>query len=190
MKTILASLVGAALLASSACTSAPSASSPTPTVSAIASPAGATAATDLTPLAAADLLRKATTGTRPLLLPNTIPDSWRADVKVESAGAFIVTYREPARTKSFTLMVAAANPPLPGAAAVQTHPAFHGDASALYQVADATDPRSDRFLMWVEAGVWPGWPRTGVPYLVSTTGITDAEFWQLANGLHPDQIGG
>lgn len=172
-----------------ACGTTPSTSSPTPAATASTSPT-ATNATDLTPSAAAELLRKTTTGTRPLLIPNGIPESWRADVKVESAGMFTATYREPAGAKSFTLMVAAASPPLPGTNALQSHPSFHGDASALYQVADKKVATSDRFLIWVEAGVWPGWPRTGVPYLVSTTGIDETEFWRLTNSLHPDQIGG
>lgn len=184
-------LLAAVLVLTASCGTAPSAASPTPasTTSATVAPA-ATAATALAPAAAAELLRKSMTGTRPLLIPNTIPDTWRADVKVESPGTFTATYRAPAGVKTFTLMVAAANPPLPTSTAVQSHRSFHGDATALYQIANAADPTSDRFLMWVETGVWPGWPRAGVPYLVSTTGIGEAEFWQLVNGLHPDQLGG
>jgi hypothetical protein len=150
-------LVAATLLAAAACGTTPSTSSPAPTATASTSPAPtATTTTNVTPAAAAQLLRKATTGTRPLLIPNAIPDSWRADVKVESAGTFTVTYREPAGAKSFTLMVAAANPPLPGPSSLQSHASFHGDTSALYQVADRTVVTSDRFLIWVEPGCGRG----------------------------------
>jgi hypothetical protein len=191
MAVALRALLAAALVVAAACGTTPSAASPTPasTPTATAAPA-ATAVTALAPDAAAEFLRKSMTGTRPLLIPNTIPDTWRADVKVESAGTFTATYRAPAGAKTFTLMVAAANPPLPTSTTIQSHPAFHGDATALYQIANGADPTSDRFLMWIETGVWPGWPRAGVPYLVSTTGIGEAEFWQLTNGLHPDQLGG
>ena len=181
------------LVAAVACGTTPSASSPTPTptVTATASAAPtATQATRLTPLQAADLLRKSIVGTRPLLIPTTVPDTWLADVKIESTSSFIATYREPTGAKTFTLMLAVANPPLPTANTVQSHPQFHGDVASRYQVADGGNATSDRFLLWTETGVWPGWPKQGVPYLVSTTGIADTEFWQLTNGLHPDQIGG
>ncbi len=188
-------LLALALFTASACVTIPSAASPTPSMMPsmmpTASPAATgTTATRLTPNAAADLLRKSIVGTRPLLLPNTVPDTWLADVKIESATSFSATYREPSGAKTFTLQIAVANPPLPTANTVQTHPSFHADAASLYQVANGTDPTSDRLLMWTEAGVWPGWPNAGVPYLASTTGIGDTEFWQLVNGLHPDQIGG
>ena len=191
MKTAHGILIALALVVASACGTPSAAPSPTPSTTPTASAAPtATTATRLSPNAAADLLRASIKGTRPLLIPTSVPDTWLADVKIESTTSFTATYREPTGAKTFTLTLAAANPPLPTANTVQSHPKFHGDASSLYQVADGTNPTSDRFIIWVETGVWPGWPNPGVPYLVSTAGIGETEFWQLTNGLHPDQIGG
>ena len=67
-------------------------------------------------------------------------------------------------------------------------PSFHGDATSVYQVRDATNPTSDRILVWVEKGTWSVSGRAEVPYMLSAEGLTDAEFWQIANGLHPNQI--
>lgn len=195
MKTSRAILITLALLTASACIMVPSSESappsmmPTMTPTASAAPTAATS-TGLTPNAAADLLRKSVVGTRPLLIPNTVPDTWRADITLEGTTAFRATYRDQIGAKTFTYSIAAANPPLPTANTVQSHPQFHGDASSLYQIADGTNVTSDRFLLWTETGVWPGWPKSGIPYYVSSTGIDETEFWQLTNGLHPDQIGG
>lgn len=145
------------------------------------------AASGLTPDDAARALRTTVTGARPLLIVNGIPPTWRAELKADRS-SFVVTYREPGRAKTVTLTLALTNIPLPGAATTQAHPRFHGDDASLYQVADASDLRSERFLLWTESGTWsePGPP--GVPYLFSATGLTDAEFWELAGTIHPNQI--
>lgn len=90
-----------------------------------------------------------------------------------------------------TLSIVVANLPLPGANTVQTYPGFRGDSRSLYQVADGRDPVSERWLTWTEPGTWSQRGPNGVPHLLSTTGVTDAEFWQLANSLHPQSaLGG
>ena len=43
-------------------------------------------------------------------------------------------------------------PPAPGPNTLQTHPTFHGDARALYQVADGRDPVSERWLLSAALG--------------------------------------
>jgi hypothetical protein len=40
----------------------------------------------------------------------------------------------------------------------------------------------------IEKGTWSVSGRAEVPYMLSSEGLTDAEFWQIANGLHPNQI--
>jgi hypothetical protein len=136
-------------------------------------------------VAAADTLIRATvTGANPLVLPSTIPASWSAVVANLSSSFFTVTYTSPDRTQEVDFAIVVPNPPPPGAHGSQTNPRFHGDNNSLYQVGDTTQPTSPRFLMWNEAGTWSepnGLP--GVPYMLSTTGFTEAEFWATANSL-------
>jgi len=165
-------LIVAALLALGACV--PTTPAPTPS---------ATAA--LTPDAIAHVIRTTVVGAKPLLILNGVPGDWKGEVTA-TPSAFTATYRS--GTKRITLAIAAANPPLPGANTVQTHPTFHGDTRALYQVADGRDPVSERWLLWLEPGTWSQPGPKGIPYLLSGSGITDREFWQFAESLHPNQI--
>ncbi|HKY49980.1 MAG TPA: hypothetical protein VJP45_01870 [Candidatus Limnocylindria bacterium] len=139
------------------------------------------------PTDAAILIRTAVTGARPLLIANDIPDAWTASV-VANANAFTATYRSSDGVKTVTLAIAAANPPLPGPATRQDRPAFHGDASSLYQVTDDRIPTSQRILVWVERGHWVVSGRDEVPYMLSAEGLNETEFWRIANGLHPNQL--
>jgi hypothetical protein len=87
-----------------------------------------------------------------------------------------------ARTVEFAIVVP--NPPPPGPNGLQAHPTFHRDIHALYQVDDKTQPMGYRWLMWNEPGTWTepnGLP--GVPYFLTTKGLTDADFWAIANSL-------
>ena len=146
-----------------------------------------TTKTGLTPEQAAELVRTTVTEARPILVPNAIPADWKAQVSVEAA-SFFSTFRSPDGSKSVTLAIAAANPALPGPGTTQAYPSFHGDATSLYQVGDAANPTSGRILVWVEKGAWSVSGRAEVPYMLSSEGLTDEEFWQIANGLHPNQI--
>jgi hypothetical protein len=140
----------------------------------------------LTPAQAARVIRMSVTTARPLLIATWIPDDWTADVHAD-ANAFTVTYRDASGTKSVTLALALANIPLPSGASSRSAPAFHGDRASLYQVAIDGNPRSERWLAWTESGTSA--PLTvGVPYVLSATGLTDMEFWRLADSLHPNQI--
>jgi len=166
-------LIVAALLALGACV--PTTPAPTPSATAAA----------LTPDAIAHVIRTTVVGAKPLLILNGVPGDWKGEVTA-TPSAFTATYRS--GTKRITLAIAAANPPLPGANTVQTHPTFHGDTRALYQVADGRDPVSERWLLWLEPGTWSQPGPKGIPYLLSGSGITEGEFWQLAESLHPNQI--
>jgi hypothetical protein len=139
----------------------------------------------LTPEQAATLIRETVVGAKPLLVLIGVPSDWRAEVTVSSA-SFSATYRSGG--KRITLAIAAANPPLPGEHTVQSSPTFHGDARALYQIADRRDPASERWLLWVEAGTWSQPGPGGIPYMLSSAGVTEAEFWTFAGSLHPNQI--
>ncbi len=138
-------------------------------------------------VAAADsLVRSTVTGAHPVLLPTAIPPDWSAVVTNLSPSFFTVTYTSPNGTRSVRFAIEVANPGPPGTSGSQTNPKFHGDVRSLYQVDDSTAATSPRFLMWNEPGTWSepnGLP--GVPYVMSSTGLTDSEFWAIANSLHP-----
>jgi hypothetical protein len=158
------------------------ASSPiaSPTPSPIASPSPV----PMTVAAANALVRATVTGANPLVLPSTIPADWSAVVTNLSSSFFTVTYTSPDRAKVVDFAIVVPNPGIPGQHGSQVNPRFHGDKNSLYQIQDTTQPVSERFLMWNEAGTWAepnGLP--GVPYLLDTTGMTEAEFWATANAL-------
>lgn len=140
----------------------------------------------LTPDQAARVIRMSVTTARPVLVPIGIPDDWTADVRAD-ANTFTVTYRDPSRAKVVTLALVMANIPLPSVDSSQSAPSFHGDRSSLYQVAVAGNPRSERWLVWTESGS-SSLLGTRVPYVLSGAGLTDTEFWRLADSLHPNQI--
>lgn len=134
---------------------------------------------------ASTLIRATVTGAHPLLLPSTIPATWSTVVTNLSSSFFTVTYMSPDRAQEVDLAIEVPNPGPPGPKGSQSNPNFHGDRLSLYQVDDTTKATTARFLMWNEPGTWSepnGLP--GVPYIMSTTGLTDAEFWSMANSLH------
>jgi hypothetical protein len=104
---------------------------------------------------------------------------------VEAAGGMLrLAYTSPDGAKVVDFAIVVPNPGIPGQHGSQVNPKFHGDKNSLYQIQDTTQPVSERFLMWNEAGTWAepnGLP--GVPYLLDTTGMTEAEFWATANAL-------
>jgi len=113
----------------------------------------------------------------PVLLPAVITGSdWRAAVTTGPDG-FSVQYSYSDETGTRLVVVGARQPgPTAPGGATRTAPRFRGDPRSVYQVDDPADPRSHRVLLWQERGV---------PYELSATGLTDAEFWQVANSLHP-----
>jgi hypothetical protein len=166
-----------------ACSNQSTATPATPSPSPVATPQVASPS-PMTAAGAASLIRATVTGANPLLLPAAIPSGWSAVVTNLSPAFFDVTYTGPDGGKSVDFAIVVPNPPPPGPHGSQSAPRFHGDTHSLYQVDDTTVATSPRFLMWNEPGTWAepnGVP--GVPYLISTTGLTDAEFWAIANSL-------
>jgi hypothetical protein len=143
---------------------------------------------------AAAIVRASVTNTHPVLLPNSFPGA-PYDVRMVHADAdgFDITYEGDLRDKSISFGVVVANPPPGPSNASETWVKFRnavavkGQAKgyADYFVYDPTSPLSQRWLMWIEPGtiVNPMAKAQGVPYFLSTDGLTDAEFWQVANSL-------
>lgn len=157
----------------------------------VASPSAAPSQPDASPspisiAASSSLIRTTVTGAHPVLLPTAIPANWSAVVTNLSSSFFTVVYTSPDGTKEVDLAIVVPNPGPPGRYGSQSNPKFHGDRRSLYQVEDTTKRTSPRFLIWNEPGTWSqpnGLP--GVPYMLSTTGLTDAQFWAIANSLRP-----
>ncbi|HSR26419.1 MAG TPA: hypothetical protein VLW53_22890 [Candidatus Eisenbacteria bacterium] len=117
---------------------------------------------------------RAATRVRPVLLPTAVVGSeWRAAVETAPDG-FSVEYDDPTVQRS--VFVSVGGGPLPfGATVEQAPPRFRGDPGSRYQASDS-DPLGARILTWQESS-------SGVRYTLSARGLSDAEFWQVANSL-------
>jgi hypothetical protein len=155
-----------------------------------ATPSGGKAYTGvMTPEQAAAAVRAQVTDTHPVLLPSFVPAGWDATVFINPDG-FTVRYQSDQRDKSIEFGAVVANPPPGGPSSKDTYVKFRNalplkfakPGYAEYFVYDPTVATSNRWLTWIEPGTTPGW-NGGVPYFLSTTGLTDAEFWQVANSL-------
>lgn len=141
---------------------------------------------------AAATVRSMVDGVHPVLLPAAIPADWDATVSV-SSGGFSIRYQSDLRDRSIEFGSEVPNPPPGGSNGRDTHVLFRHSLPlkfmkagyAEYYVYDAKDPTSTRWLMWIEPGAMthPEIAGPGVPYFLSSTGLTDAEFWQVANSL-------
>jgi hypothetical protein len=139
-----------------------------------------------TPEAARTALRRAVTPGNPSLVPGHVPPGMSATVDVSNFG-YLVTYTDDLHTKQIGLGDdVGQNPPPMGAAGQSSVRQFRG-ARADYVVYDATAPMSRRHLTWLEPGDWgrlPGGAQSN-EYIMSASGLTDAEFFQVADSLGP-----
>jgi len=134
---------------------------------------------------AAALISRTVTGSRPVLLPKAVPPGYTAEATV-SADDFQVTYSSLDGSRRIFFKLGLAQPPPPQPDGTQSHPRFRG-VTALYQVDSQAPPTSRRFIEWGEPGTAsPNLqikPEYGVPYFLSTEGLSEAEFWQIANSV-------
>jgi hypothetical protein len=179
---VVALIAGCGPTGPAASTSPSPSAAASPTLS--ISPSAAQSPTAMSVATANAEIRSSVTGAHPVLLPSSISSTWSATLMTPSPAFFDVIYQSPDATQEVELAIVVPNPPPPGPNGSQTQPKFHGDANSLYQVNDKTQATSDRLLMWNEPGTWTepnGLP--GVPYLLTSRGLTDAEFWAVANSL-------
>lgn len=145
-----------------------------------------------TPAAAEAFIRQMVKSSSPVLLPAWLPDGLEAQVEA-SADDFTVTYRSDQRDKQIYFGIVVANPPPGGRNPKDVRlkfrnalaPKYGQPGDADYHVYDTTMPTSQRWLEWREPGTMAN-PQTadgGVPYFLSAAGLTDQEFWQVANSL-------
>jgi len=119
------------------------------------------------------------TGASPLLVPASIPAGWTAEVSVAST-SFTLTYSAPSAAESVTLSISIPNPPW-SADETSSNLRFRGAEHSTYLVYNES---GRRVLLWIEPGVWSGQSIGGVPYDLTSDGLTDIEFWQIANSLY------
>ena len=149
----------------------------------------------MTPEQAASTVRSTVKNTHPVLLPASLPSAggpYDAFVQATADG-FNIDYQSDLRDRTITFGIVVANPP-PGGDKSGGGPVkfrnslaqkFGATGYAVYFVYDTTDPYSNRWLMWSEPGTMtnPELKDGGVPYFLSASGLTDQEFWQVANSL-------
>jgi hypothetical protein len=138
----------------------------------------------MSPADAAVSIRKTVTTAHPVLLPSRLPNAIVDAAVSAGSDGFSVVYRSDQREKSFVLGIMVANPP-PGTENVLNRRVSFRGVTAVYQVNDRTSELSQRWIMWNEPGTMAEQmtKAPGVPYFLSADGLTDAEFWEVANSL-------
>lgn len=139
----------------------------------------------MTPAAAVAKIRAVVSTTRPLLLPSWLPPDLTEAQVIATGDGFTVYYVNDTRDKqvSLGLVVPQYGPGGPNARSSQVRVL---GVPARYVVSDATVPLSGRSLEWAQPGRGPAAAQLksgGLPYLLGAEGLTDAEFWQVANSL-------
>lgn len=128
------------------------------------------------PAEAATWIGHTVTAVDPLLVPSAIGDDYTAQFVAEQH-SFVIDYSNNVRHATVEL---AALPVMPnqGATARPTIRTFRGVA-ATYQVENAT-PTGPRSLLWTENSA-----NHGQAYSLLAAGLTEGEFWQIADSLKP-----
>jgi hypothetical protein len=145
-----------------------------------------------TPDAAEAFIRKTMTATKPALFPKWLPPGMEATVTA-TTDTFNLDLTSDQRDKQIFLGTVAAQPPPGDSKSSDTYVEFRHAVALKYKspgyaeyfVYDSSAPQSDRWLMWIEPGTMSvqGSTSPGVWYFLSASGLTDQEFWQVANSL-------
>jgi hypothetical protein len=189
---VVAALAAATVAAGCGTPSLPSSTAARP--EAIDTPATTVAATPLpTPAPVSDqvaVVRSTVTAGDPRLLPSYIPAGMTAQVRA-SAASYTVVYTDDQHTRTITLSVNEGVNPPPARTnfnpnGTGTSITFRGVTTS-YVVYDTTAPLSQRHLLWQEPGNWSGkvTSMSGIEYFLGATGLTESEFFRVANSLQP-----
>lgn len=122
----------------------------------------------------------------PKLVPAYIPSGMTATVRA-TPQSYTVQYTDDLHTREigFQVNVGSNPPPVTGPNGSSTHIQFRG-VRTQYTVYDTTAPLSQRYLLWPDVkGTPEGVGPPGVGYFLSSTGLTEAEFFRVANSLQP-----
>lgn len=169
---------------SSAAAGPAASATPVPTVAATRPP---TPAPVSDPAAA---VRSTVTAGDPRLLPSYVPSDMTAAVQA-SAASYWVVYTDDQHTRTISFLVNMGVNPPPARTnfnpnGTGTSMTFRGVATS-YVVYDTTAPLSQRHLLWQEPGTWSGKVTSmpGIEYFLSASGLTESEFFRVANSLQP-----
>ena len=128
------------------------------------------------------LIRRTVTQTSPILLPSLPAGVNEAQVTVDSAGFSLRAMND---DRSIVVSLGIVVPGNSNLGAANKTIAFRRSLAEYQYIA--SDPRGWRSLFWMERpGYWPVpalKDQTGVPYVLSATNMTEAEFFALANTL-------
>jgi hypothetical protein len=137
------------------------------------------------PTEAEAVLREKVVEIHPVLIPAWLPAGMEAQVAL-AYGGYNVVYRSDQRDKRISLSASPTNLANYGSG----EPVKFRGVSAMYHVDDSGSALSPRWLTWYEPGLYIGYASElswgkfpGIPYFLSTDGMTDQEFWQVANSL-------
>lgn len=156
---------------------------PTPTPKGIPIPT-LTVAPAADPAAA---IRATVTAGDPRLLPAYVPSGMSVTVRV-SPISYTLRYTDDLHTRDLVLDVNGGvnPPPVTAPNGSQSNRQFRG-VRTVYAVYDAAAPLSQRYLWWQEPGTWSqpiaGMP--GIEYFLGGSGLTEAEFFRVADSLQP-----
>jgi len=141
------------------------------------------------PEEAAREVRANVTSVAPLLLPTAFPAPMTALVTLGD-DSFSVMYMDESMELRIHIGIVAANPSPPQGNEAQVQLAFRSDPRAVRRIDNATNPRSLRYVVWNEpAQKLPGSSYVFdvrckcVPYVLSTEGLTEAQFAKVAASL-------
>jgi len=138
----------------------------------------------MSPAEAGATIRKTVTTVHPVLLPGELPSDFVDAQVFAGADNFNVVLRSDQRDKQIVFGILVPNPP-PGTDSTVTQTVKFRGVTAQYQAYDSTSPLSQRWLMWNEPGSTAEQmtKAPGVPYFLSMDGMTEREFWLVANSL-------
>jgi len=154
---------------------------PNPTHAATTLPIATTPASKTSAQVATEV-RATANGIKPLLLPTKIGPNYEAILGGVAKDSFDIKYFDSTTGKQFRLMVMVPNPPPGGPNSQQSQLEFRG-IKATYQINDTTKPDSQRWLYWEEPGQWEFGNLNYVIYYLTAEGLSEAEFWEIANSL-------
>ena len=148
---------------------------PSPTVTASADPAA--------------MVRAVVTAGNPRLLPGYVP-SGMSPTTTASAISYMVNWTDDLHTRTLGISVneGVNPPPLTDPNRSSTQRQLRG-VQAVYAVYDTTAPGSQRYLLWYEPGTWSpklaGNGLPGIEYFLVASGVTESEFFRVADTLQP-----
>ena len=143
-------------------------------------PDGTFNATQMKPADAQHLLAKQSTRVKPVLFPTYLTDGMNTCVASGKSDTFSVSCFGGARIFSLQTQVENPNAYKPK---VLRQQAFRVDKSAQFMNADPADAAASKLVLWSEPGKSADAACTCVHYDLHTIGVSEDEFWKIANSL-------